>query len=105
MAILVIPTTTDVPHYSVQVELDGALFTFTLRWNERAGAWFMTVADANDETIVAGIKVVVNFPLLRKLVAENRPAGEIYAVDPTHDGDPGRNDLGGRVLLMYKEAV
>lgn len=106
MATLLLPTRTDLSHYIVQVELDGALFSLTFHWNEREEYWYLSIADAEGVDVATGIKIVINTPLLRRLVSENRPAGELMALDSatTTGGDPGLNELGGRVVLAYEEA-
>lgn len=99
---LVLPTRVDVPHYDFSVDLDGRTYTLELRWNERAGAWFLSTYDAEGVPVVSGRKVVLYSPLLGHTVDPRRPPGELFAIDTTgSDLDPGRYDLGGRVLLVY----
>jgi hypothetical protein len=105
MAVLTLPARTDLQVYSFQVELEGALYTFTMRWNTRAASWFMDIADAAGAYVVSGRRVVIDWPLLNRVVKANRPPGEIFAVDTLSIGtDPGVADLGGRVQLVYQEA-
>lgn len=92
------------PHQRQQVLLDGREFVVELRWNERAGAWFMAVSDA-EGLILAGRRVVVDFPLLSRFASPRLPDGELFAIDTSGAGlDPGRDDLGSRVDLVYVEA-
>jgi hypothetical protein len=106
MSTLTLPTRTDgTAHYSFDVLLDGAKFYFDLRWNARDGAWYMSISDRDRAPIVSGVRVVTNWPLLRRCVDPRRPAGTIIAIDSTEEGDPGLTDLGGRVVLTYTEAA
>jgi hypothetical protein len=105
MAVLTLPARTDLRAYSFQVELEGALYLFALRWNARAASWFMDITDTSGAPVIAGRRVVIDWPLLRTVVKENRPPGEILAVDTTNAGtDPGLDELGARVQLVYVES-
>ena len=97
-----LPTRTDgYPAYDFAVELDGALFSFAMRWNDRDAAWYMSIADSLGVLIVSGVRVVPGWDLLRRSVDPRRPQGAIVAVDTTGGGMPGLTDLGARVLLVY----
>jgi hypothetical protein len=105
MAALVLPNVVDVPHYTFSTELDGVTFRFEFRWNDRASAWFMSLRDVNGNDLVVGRRVVVGFPLLTRFSDPRLPKGDLNAVDTTGTGtEPGINDLGGRVKLIYMTA-
>lgn len=89
--------------FSFATELDGAGFTFTWRWNDRAAAWFFDLADSDGGVIATGVKLVVNLPLLVPFHANARcPAGELIAIDTTGQGlDAEFEDLGRRVVVLY----
>jgi hypothetical protein len=103
MMLHVIPLTSDSPHYEQQTELDGVVYALTLEWNEREGAWYLTLADANGDIIRAGIKLVTNWRLLRRVRDARRPPGELVAYDPAGKG-LGRDNLGTDVQLLYADA-
>lgn len=109
MAIHRIPTSLSLVSYTQRTALDGRDYLLTFRWNQRESKWYLDIRDQDAVDIVLGIKIVVNKPLLGTLVTgEARPPGDIIATDLTtvpDDGkvayDPGRNELGGRVVLLY----
>jgi hypothetical protein len=102
--ILEIPTRTDLPHYSIEVELDQQSFTLEFRWNDRAEGWFMDVSDVNGVRLLNGRRVCVDLPLLARFRDPALPAGELLAVDTAGTNeDPGIADLGARVKLLYYE--
>jgi hypothetical protein len=104
MAVVTLPTRTDgYPAYDFEVELDGRAYVCVLRWNEREGSWYLSLLDADRVDIVAGVRVVVDWDLLRRVVDARRPPGVLIAVDTTSAGEPGLTDLGGRVLLTYED--
>jgi len=101
-----IPIPESVDAASLSVDLDGVTYRLGFRWNARASAWFMSLATEDETPIASGIKVVADWPLLRGVRGGLRPPGELLAVDTSgQQTDPGRDDLGRRVELVYVEAV
>jgi hypothetical protein len=91
-----IPTVQDTPFYSLRTRLDGAEYILHFSWNQREERWYLTIADADDVTLVSSLKLVCNHPLLRFYQANPAvPPGEI--VVHVLEGDtspPGLDDLG-----------
>ena len=100
-----IPTRSDLPFYDLQVTLDGVTYTLEFRWNVRAAGWFMAILDAEGVNVLrAGIRLVANWPL-EAYRADRQPRGVLMALDTSSSGlDPGRDDLGDRVQLVYISA-
>lgn len=97
----IIPTSTDALYTQVTT-LDGSDFVFTFSWNGRESAWYFDIADQDGVPIAMSIKVTVETPLLRRCADPRQPKGLLWAADTTGQGlDPGRNDLGERVLLLF----
>ena len=106
MATLTLPLRTDgYPHYDFDVELDGRIYNLEMKWNERDSTWFMTMSDSEESPIVSGVRLVVDWDLLRTCVDARRPPGTLMAVDSTGEGYPSLADLGSRVQLVYVEAT
>lgn len=102
MAIEQIPTSTQVPYYVQEVELDGVEFKLQFQYVDRDDAWYMTVLDADDVLLRAGIKVVLSWSLLRLWASVDSPAGEIVSVNQgAISAPPTLNQLGAEVLLTY----
>jgi hypothetical protein len=105
MATLLLATVNDgSTKFRFETELEGTLYRFLFIWNERDEAWFMTVSDTDDDPIASGVRVVADFPLLRRVADARAPLGDIVALDSTGEGDPGLADLGVRVSLVYEES-
>jgi hypothetical protein len=100
MAVYEIPTAPGVPFYTQVTELDGVEYRLTFSWNGREGAWYLTIANLQDTIIRAGIKLVPNWPLLRKVRHEKRPPGELMALDDAGVGIT-LDSLGTDVVLLY----
>lgn len=97
-----LPLTPSVPHYRFGTTLDGIQLTFELRWNGRAASWFMSIFDEDDEPIRSGIRVVLGPELGGRVSDARMPPGQLFAIDLDNSGvEPGLDDLGERVLVMY----
>jgi hypothetical protein len=98
----------DAPRWVQTVQLEGDIYTLSADYNVRADTWTMDIATADGETIVQGIRLVLNWPLLRAVDYDDRlPPGEFSVLDPTGRAteDPGRfsfRDDG--YVLTYQES-
>jgi len=101
-----IPLQTSVSSFRQRTSLDGVPFELEFRWNERDGAWYMSIADTDGNPLRSGIRLAVDSPLLHSLVSDTRPNGELYAIDIEDSGEEaGFDDLGQRVVLYYVTAA
>jgi len=100
-----IPLTTGLPHFDVQVPLEGRTYTFELKWSVREERWYLDVLTEEREQIYSGIALVLNFRLGFRCVDERWPPGALYAVDTSGAQlDARLDDLGERVKLVYFES-
>jgi hypothetical protein len=115
MAVLKIPTSTDLASYNQRTALDGRDFILNFIFNQRLGRWFLDIADQDGVAIASGLGLVSNFVITRNIVDERRPAGEIFVIDlegagedpdviNTFSRDPGLKELGERFILVYFDA-
>lgn len=101
-----LPIIQEGPHFRFVTELEGLAYSFEFRWNDREEAWFLTVGDGEGNPLAAGVRVVVNFPLLNRFRNPALPPGFLIAVDTeATERDPGFEDLGRRVVLTYATAA
>jgi len=66
MAVLEIPFDTNIPHYTQQTELDGKSYNLEFEYIERENFWMLHISDQNGNPLVCGIKLVADWPLLRR---------------------------------------
>jgi hypothetical protein len=105
MAVVTFPMRADLPSYGFQLELEGRSYGFVFRWNERESAWYFDVLDGDGELLRSGLKIVLDFPLFLRARSSAMPPGQLFAVDTGATGlDPGLNELGARVQLVYYES-
>lgn len=102
MATRILPVQPGVEDQSVEVQLDGRLYSLRLQWDGKS--WYLTLTDADGAVLRAGIRVVANWPLLRLGVDPRLPPGELMALRTAGDADPVLEELGSAVSLVYAEA-
>lgn len=101
-----VPITSDQVLYQQITTLDGTDYVLTFALNLRDGYWYLDVADQDGVPLASGIKVVVNWDLLRRCIDPRKPPGLLMAFDTTGQGlDPGSKDFGTRVQLLYLSAA
>ena len=107
MAVLQLPTSTTVPFYVFEIELDGVLFRLQFKFNQRDQAWFLSILDTNDNQLRSGIRVVSDWTLLRLWQEiDKKPAGEMMAVAQGTIARPALiNELGSDVVMTYLDAA
>lgn len=103
----IIPITPNVNAFSERLALDDEYFILTFRWNDRAERWYLDIADAASAPIVSGLVVCADTAMTGHLTGYDRmPQGILVAVDGTGSGtDPGHDELGQRVKVIYLEAA
>lgn len=101
-----IPVTSDQPLYQQNTTLDGRDYILTFAYNARDFSWYLDIADQDAVPISSGIRIVVDWDLLKRCVDARRPPGILVANDLSGAGiDPGKDDFGTRVELIYFEAA
>jgi hypothetical protein len=90
-----VPVLVDFADHTEIVALGGVTYRLRFRWNGRSESWFLDVLGAGGEVLVAGVRVRLEWPLLRQHVNAALPEGETIALDATGTrAEPGRDDLG-----------
>ncbi|MCP1404572.1 phage baseplate plug family protein [Achromobacter insolitus] len=85
-----------------EIELDGTTYFLRLSWNSEAEVWALSIENAYNEVIVAGIAVVPDTPLLAPYRHLAVPAGELVALAPDRRESVSRAALpAGEVALVY----
>ena len=97
-----IPVRSDLPNYTQVTTLDGRDYVLTFSYNARDLSWYLDIADQDEVMIAAGLRIVADWDLLKRCVDPRRPPGIIFANDLSGAGlDPGPDDFGARVELLY----
>jgi hypothetical protein len=104
MAVFQIAVRPGLAHQELQVPIGDRVYTFSLRWTVREQRWYLDVYDEQHSPIYTGIAIVLNFPLGARCVSADFWPGVLLAVDTSNDNaEPGLDDLGSRVVLLYND--
>ena len=107
MAVFKIPVRSDIPAYTMVVELDGGFYTLGFHFSARNQHWFMDV-EFDGSRVLDAVKLVESADLLAHfayLQADSRlPPGTFQVTDTLSLGrNPGEDTLGGEVVMSYTE--
>ena len=98
---LLIPVVPSVPNYRFSTSIDDATYIFDFRWNTREAAWFFDISEADETSILQGVKVVLGMYLGRRSTHRFFRDGVLVAKDTTAKGvEATLDDLGIRVQLL-----
>ena len=96
-----IPFVPSLANYTFSTSLEGIMYTFVVRWNQRDAAWYFDLLDASDTPIASGIKIVLGCYLgsTRSYVQPFRSG--VFVVNDTSGAgrDAGFDDLGARITV------
>lgn len=91
--------------FTMTVELEGSLYRLTYSWMGRTASWYLDVATLAEDPILSGVRLVLNWPLWGRLRDDRLPPGHLFALSMADDSEPGQDDLGSRVRLVYYTAA
>ncbi len=101
MSGVVIPLGTD-PLFDQVTALEGVDYVLRFAFNERDQYWYLDLLDQDGDPIATSLRCVVGWPLLRRSTDGRKPPGILAFEDASGLGrDPGFEDLGTRVQLVY----
>lgn len=81
------------------VPLDDVKYKIRMCWNHEGGFWALHLWDANDNVILANMRVVPNFPMLMNHHVDKAPRGELMAL--TKKGITRDSFQDGSATLVY----
>ena len=71
-----IPLSSD-PFYDQRAVLDGREFLLKFQYNERIDRWDLSISSETDIILRSSIRLVLDFPLIRKRTRDDLPAGQL----------------------------
>ena len=106
MAVLEIPTRSDIESYSFTIDLEQVTYGFAFHYNARMGVWLFDISSADGTILYSGIPIYVNQIPLARFVNPLLPHGNILFIDTSGaELNPGESDLGTRVLMIYVDST
>ena len=92
----------DFASFTEEVTLESVPYRLEFTWNDRNEFWALTIKNRDLVTLIAGIKIVLSYPLLVIHPDRGLPPGELIAIDTTGDAvTVNRTNLGDNVRLIY----
>jgi hypothetical protein len=90
----------------IQMTLDNGVYFVHLAYNSESDTWSMGLLDANSETLIDGLSLIANYPLLSRARQPSFPPGELMCIAPTtrETIDYDSLILGDSQLLYYSQA-
>lgn len=102
MTVTRIATSQTIPYYSETVDLDGENFLLVFKWNVRDESWYLSMYQEDETPVAVGMRLVVGWNPIRRLIGTDAPLGALYVHDTTGtDEEAGFDELGTRVLVLY----
>ena len=102
---VIIPFTT-YPSVTKEVAFDGDIYKLSFTWNDRMEAWVLSFLTLQDVAILTGIKLVLNYELIRMYRHLNIPQGNLFVFDLSdNENKIGYEDFSNerQLLLTYFE--
>jgi len=88
--------------FTEEITLDGTPYRLSLHWNHRGQFWVMDIRDREQNVLVAGIKVVVAYELIRRFAWREVPPGALVPVSTSAPYERiARCAIGDSVSLVY----
>lgn len=84
--------------------LEGRVYWFNAKWNDRDGFWYLSVGSSNLISQAQGVSLLLGTDKLRPYKYGVIPPGRLDVVDTSGlYVEPTREDMGTRVLLQYTD--
>lgn len=96
----------DLNSQAIEAVLDDVLFYIILDWNDSGGYWELGIRNSAYQTLVDGVCVAPNYPLLQQFKFRDMPRGDIHCTYTGNiNGPPPRDGfVNGVFELIYLEA-
>ena len=84
----------DFAAFAEEVTIELTPFRFRFFWNTRAKFWSMSIYDREGNLLISGVRLVINYELLRWYPGRGLPTGKLFVIDLTESKNPiGRYDF------------
>lgn len=102
MATFILPVRAGVPDQTFEVELEGTVYGFQLRWNHRAEFWVVNVYDAAGAPLILGRRLCLGTFLMPAPRRLGWPPGDLFLVE-ADSGEATLETLGATDFFVYEE--
>lgn len=106
MAVFEIPITADDPAFKIRTVLEDVQIVLSFTWNERDERWQISIMDPNENPLLMGCALNINWELIQRFEIPGLPPGGLMLFDTSgKNKEAGRDDLGVRCKLIYQTSV
>lgn len=105
MATIILPWQKDFPAFEMSLTLENSNFNFRIKWNDTYSYWTLDILTAQNDLILAGLKLLPSVELIRRHRDTRLPPGFLFVA--ATEGALNRldyTDLGSKAQLVYIEA-
>jgi len=89
-------------NFSEELTVDGISYRLEFTYNGRSAQWSMSIFDIDQNPLVCGVPLVMNFNLFYQYPGRGLPKGEFYVVDTTEEEERvTRENMGTILTLTY----
>jgi len=92
--------------YDYTIALGDFSYRVVLTWRERCLGWYLTLSDSDDEILIDGKRLAINWPVLFRHKGRQIVGGQLVLVDttdPLGGVESTFEDLGHRCVLLWAE--
>ena len=101
-----LPVTSEFSAYDFRTTLEGTVYTFNIRYNERMDRWVFDILTSSEEQIIMGVPILLGVNLLGMYQDKRLPLGVLFAINLKDElVEAKRDDLGTNVLLLYQPST
>jgi hypothetical protein len=98
----------DNPNWVFSVQLGSKIYNLRGLWNDRSSRWTLSILTDQNEPLVVGEPINLNWPLFFGSQDERLPRGKIFVISLSGRGveDPGRDafsEIGGYSMVFVGE--
>lgn len=101
-----IPIVVNGPWFEFSIDIDETTYVFEFQYNDRINRWFLTIKDVNNTVLYAGIKLLIDTPLIQNVVVDGLfPYWLFMMNDSKSSTEPNFESLGVDSKLYYDNGV
>lgn len=95
------------PSFIEEITLSGVPYVFKFQWNSRAELWVMDILDREENELIVGIPLLIQYEILGLFADMGLPPGKLYVIDTIQTFKPIEYDdfTNGRAVLFFEEVV
>jgi hypothetical protein len=101
-----IPIETNDASFKIRTKLASADYVLKIYWNDRCERWHISIHDANEIPILAGVPLNIDTDILARFRNPALPPGILMLYDTAEKHEEaGREDIyNQKAVLLYQEA-